>query len=204
MAKQENRPADVDGDTQKLLRHFIKEKFPGQTVVTASLMASSIVVLKMISEIDCATPVIFCRRPPAFKESTEYRTRIVESLGLKNVSINEGHEAQVKPGDKDHCEHMWVHCDVPGRSFQLLHLNDSLAPFSCWISAVYHDARQGNARRLVEVEGRLTRVDPLFSWSKDDVRSFMSAHNLPYHEMAKRKYDHNKNKEKSDSLSYHY
>ncbi len=198
------RPARADLDTPELLRHFIKEKFPGEAVVTASLMASSIVVLKMVSEIDPATPVIFCRRPPVFKESTEYRTRIVESLGLQNVSMNDGHEADVKPGDKDHCEHMWVHHEVPGRSFQILHLNDSLAPYSCWISAVYHQSTPSDDRRLVEVEGRLTRVDPLAFWSKDDVRAFMRDHGLPYHEMAKRHYRRDPTKISDPSATYHY
>ena len=204
MSGQEPPLGGVVLDTRKLLHQLIKERFPGQTVVTASLMASSIVVLRMVSEIDCATQIIFCRRPPFFDESTEYRTRIVELLGLQNVSMNEGHEAQIRPGDNDHCEYMWIQHRSPGRSFEILHLNDSLAPYHCWISAVYHDSRPDHVRSLIEGEGQLTRVNPLIHWTKDDVREFMTVHNLPYHKMAKKKYRQSKSKESGFSPSYHY
>lgn len=194
----------ADVDTPEMLRYLLEERFSGNVVVTASLMASSIVVLKMVSEIDNTTPVIFCRRPPFFDESTEYRDKIVDLLGLENVSMNEGHETQIRPGDKDHCEYMWIQHRVPGRSFEMLHLNDSLAPYGCWISAVYHDTRPDRAQNLIEEEGRLTRVNPLLHWSKDDVREFMRINNLPYHKMAKKKYSHTETKEDVESPSYHY
>jgi phosphoadenosine phosphosulfate reductase len=203
--RQEIRSVSVDLDTPDLLRYLVKERFPGQTVVTASLMAPSIVVLKMISEIDPATPIIFCQRPPIFEVSADYRSKIVDSLGLKNVSINDGKETEVRPGDHDHCERMWVHyLDMPGRSFQLLHLNDCLAPYSCWISAVYHMPRMSLVRNRVDVDGRLIKVDPLIRWTKDDVRHFMRAHNLPYHKMAARKFSYDDDNGGITYPTYHF
>jgi len=203
--RQDIRAISVKLSTPDLLRHLVEEKFPGETVVTASLMASSIVVLKMISEIDPATPIIFCQRPPVFEESTDYRAKIVESLGLQNVSINDGHEPEVRPGDKDHCERMGVHYrDIPGRSIQLLHLNDCLAPYKCWISAVYHLPRESSVRNRVDVDGRLIKVDPLIRWSKDDVRDFMRVHALPYHKMAKREFSYDGNKKGGTHSTYHF
>ncbi|MGI9499690.1 MAG: phosphoadenosine phosphosulfate reductase family protein [Geminicoccaceae bacterium] len=191
-------------DTQDFLHRIIKERFSDQTVVTASLMAPSVVVLKMVAGINPETPIIFCRRPPFFDESTEYRNRIVDLLGLKNVSTSEGHEAQTRPGDKDHCEYMWIQHRMPGRSFEILHLNESLAPYQCWISAVYHDTRPDRVRNLIEGDGLLTKVDPLIQWSKDDVRDFMSTHGLPYHKMAKRTQAVDKSERTEASPSYHY
>lgn len=187
--KQEIRSVSANLETPELLRYLIKERFPSETVVTASLMASSIVTLKMISEIDPATPIIFCYRPPVFKESIEYRAKIIDLLGLRNTSMNDGHEASVKPGDVDHCEHMWISCEnVAGHSFAVLHLNDCLAPYRCWISAVYHVARPSYVRNRVDTEGRLIRVDPLIRWTQQDVQRYMRAHDLPYHAMAKRSF----------------
>jgi len=204
MSGQEFPTDGVNLDTQNFLRRVIMERFPDQTVVTASLMASSVVVLKMVAEINPETPVVFCRRPPFFEESTEYRSRIVDLLGLKNVSTNEGHEAETKRGDRDHCEYMWIQHRMPGRSFEILHLNESLAPYQCWISAVYHDARPDRVRNLIEEDGLLTKVDPLIHWSKDDVRDFMSTHGLPYHKMAKRTQAADKPRRTEANPSYHY
>lgn len=176
-------------DTPELLRYLITEKFPGETVVTASLMSSSTVVLKMVADIDPATPVIFCQRPPVFEESAEFRASIVDRLGLKNVSTSDGRESTVHPGDRDHCEDMWVsNHNMPGNSYQILHLNDCLSPYKCWISAVYHVPPVDSVNHRVDKDGRLIKVDPLVKWSKERVRNFMIDNDLPYHKMAMRDY----------------
>lgn len=194
--RQEIQSMSGDLDTAGLLRHLVTERFPGKVVVTASLRAPSICVLKMISDIDPATPIVFCQRSPIFEESAEYRAIIVEQLGLSNVSMNDGHETEVAAGDRDHCERMWVHYrDMPGRSFQLLHINDCLSGYKCWISAVYHVDPTEAVRHRVDVEGRLIKVDPLMRWSKKDVQQFMSDNNLPYHKMAKREFTYDDSKQ---------
>ncbi len=203
--RQEIRTVSVDLATPDLLRYLVKERFPGETVVTASLMAPSIVVLKMISEIDPATPIIFCHRPPVFQESVDYRTEIVAKLNLQNVSMNDGCETNVREGDTNHTVRMWVHYrDMPGRSSQLLHLNDCLAPYSCWINAVYHERRPTFIQNRVDVDGRLIKIDPLARWTKDDVREFMRTNTLPYHKMAKREYQFKGNKDGTAIPSYNF
>src|SRR3546814_13930004 len=72
----------------------------------------------------------------------------------------------------------------PGRDFEIVYLNETLAPYDCWISAVYHMARGGNVRHRVGVEGRLIRLDPLLSWSQDDVHRYMVDHDFPFHPRA--------------------
>ncbi|MEM7221780.1 MAG: phosphoadenosine phosphosulfate reductase family protein [Pseudomonadota bacterium] len=173
--------------TEELLRYLIKERFPGKTVVTASLKARSVVVLKLVADIDPTTPVVFCTRGFRFPESAVHRQRVVEQLGLTNVSQSEGSELEVRPGDHDHCESMWAESEVgTGRSYEIVHLNDTLAPYECWISAVYHVPSPPEERRRVDIEGRLVRVNPMVRWSKDEVRTYMRDHKLPYHPRALR------------------
>ena len=184
---QDIRSVSPDLSTPELLRYLISERFPGKTLVTASLKASSIVVLKLVAEIDSATPVVFCGRGFQFPESDVYRKRIVELLGLKNVSQTKGGEVEVLPGDLDHSENMWAESkDGSGRSYEIVHLNQTLVPYDCWISAVYHVPSPPQLNHRVEVEGRLIRIDPLNRWSKNDVRAFMREHKLPFHPSAVR------------------
>ena len=129
---QDIRSVSPDLSTPDLLRFLIEEKFAGKTLVTASLKAPSVVVLKLVADIDPATPVVFCVRGFGFPESDVYRTRIVELLGLENVSQTKGGEVEVLPGDYDHYERMWVESrDGLGRSYEIVHLNQTLAPYSC-------------------------------------------------------------------------
>jgi phosphoadenosine phosphosulfate reductase len=184
---QDIRSVSPDLSTPDLLRFLLEERFAGKVLVTASLKAPSVVVLKLVADIDPATPVVFCGRGFQFPESDVYRARIVEQLGLKNVSQTTGREADVLPGDYDHCEHMWAESpDRLGRTYEIIHLNQTLEPFNCWISAVYHRPSPPHVTQRVDVEGRLIRVNPLIRWSKDDVRAFMREHKLPFHPRAVR------------------
>lgn len=184
---QEIRSVSPALSTPDLLRFLIKDRFPGKTVVTASLRSPSIVVLKMVADIDPACPVVFCHPGHVFPESLTYRERIVKQLGLTNVTTSSGHEVEVVPGDHDHCERMWSESQGGGlRVFEVVHLNETLAPYDCWISAVYHVPRPAEVRQRVDVLGRLIGVDPLLRWTKDDVRAFMREHGLPFHPRAVR------------------
>ena len=90
----EIREACEDLSTEGLLRYLIKDRFPGMTVVTASLRAPSIVVLKMIADIDPGTPVMFCRPGQLFEESEAHRDnwlKCVRSRELPNADIEIGH-----------------------------------------------------------------------------------------------------------------
>lgn len=165
-----------------LLRHLLVEALPGKAIVTASLRMRSIVVLKMISEIDPATPITFCHAGHLFPESIAYRDRIVSALGLCDVRALHGAEAAVPTGDRDRYEVIWAECEnCDGRVYQIVHVNETLLPFDCWISAVYHELRPAEGRHRVEDDGRLIRVDPLYGWSRDDIRAFMTVHGLPAH-----------------------
>ena len=179
---QDIRSINPDLSTSELLAFLIEEKCAGKVIVTASLRASSIVVLKLIADIDPATPVAFCHPGYLFPESRTYRDRIVKLLGLTQISISSGGEVDVMPGDHDHCERMWAESpNGLGRVTEIVHLNQTLEPYDCWISAVYHHPRAPEIRQRVDVHGRLIHVDPLVRWSKDDVRAFMRGHDLPFH-----------------------
>ncbi|MEM7170267.1 MAG: phosphoadenosine phosphosulfate reductase family protein [Pseudomonadota bacterium] len=181
------RSISPDLSTEALLRHLITEKFPGKTVVTASLKARSIAVLKMVSDINPGIAVRFCAPGFRFPESDAYQDSIVARLGLIDVELVRGGETEVLPGDLSHYEKMWVeYRDSPGRNLEIVHLNQTLAPFDCWISAVYHEPSPPEVTNRVGVESRLIRVDPLIRWSKQEVRAFLKEQGLPLHPRATR------------------
>ena len=83
---------------------------------------------------------------------------------------------------------MWIETqDGLGQSDEIVHLNRTLAPYDCWISAVYHMPSPPHVTHRVDVESRLIRGDPLIRWTKDDVRAFMREHKLSFHPAAARR-----------------
>jgi len=164
-----------------LLRHLMTERFPGRCVITSSLRARSVVVLKMIADIDRAAPVIFCHASYVYPESVDYRARIVRLLGLANARDPEADEGGVLPGDEDHHEIIRTEVSGGGEIESRVALNRSLAACDCWISAGYHRPYSEVAPERLSAEGRLVRVDPLAGWSQEQVRAWMDRHDLPSH-----------------------
>ncbi len=176
-------------ETEDLLRYLIQERFPGRTVVTASLRAPSIVVLSLVAAIAPETPIVFCRPGDLFDESRAFRDRLIKRLGLTNVGETAGGEAGILPDAADHYERMWAEYKSGlGHVHEMVHLNDVLADYDCWIGAVYHFTAP-QTRLRVDQEGRLIRVDPLIDWPPHDVRAYMRKHDLQFHPRAGKRVD---------------
>jgi phosphoadenosine phosphosulfate reductase len=171
-----------DMDTLSFLRFLITERFPHKTLATCSLRARSIVLLKMISEIDAWTPIVFCHAPELFPEGLEYRTKLIDRLGLRDIREPADDEGEPLPNDCDHSEGLWAENPVDhSHAYKIVSLNRSLASFDCWISGVYHGPYTATPGPRVTEEGRLIRIDPLGSWTQEQVRRFMKENGLPYH-----------------------
>jgi len=179
---EELREFTREMDAPALLRYLIAEKFPRKTVVSCSLRGRSVVLLKMISTIDASTPIVFCHAPDLYPESLEYRTKLISRLGLRDIREPAADEGGALPGDCDHSEGLWAENPVDHtRAYKIVHLNRTLARFDCWISGVYHGPYTETPAPRVTEEGRLIRINPLASWTQDQVRRFMKENGLPYH-----------------------
>lgn len=169
-------------DTLPFLRFLISERFPGKTLASCSLRARSIVLLKLISEIDVSTPIVFCHAPEIYPESLEYRRRLVDRLGLRDIREPADDEGGPLRGDCHHTEGLWAENPIDHtRIYKIVGLNRTLASFDCWISGVYHGPYTATPEPRVTQEGRLIRINPLASWTQDQVRRFMNENGLPYH-----------------------
>lgn len=171
----------------ELMEYLIKDKFPGKIAVTASLRARSVIVQQLISEIDPTIPIIYCNAGKVFPESEEYQREMVQRFGFTNVLNPIGSdETKIRSGDHDHIEWLKAQYDrQSGGTQEAMHLNNTLAPYDCWISAVYHFDQDSAQRSRVEREGLLVRVNPILEWDGDRVNDFMEQFKLPYHKLAK-------------------
>jgi len=172
----------TDGlSTSEMLRYLLKEKFPGEVAVTASLKSPSIVTLKLISEIDPSTSVIFCQPLPIFPESKEYRAEIVDVMGLTNVKVVTLSDPLISKRAFERCERLWNERLAGGKNRETIHLNDTLSPYKCWIKAVYHDKLAKPASSPLAYYAGMVIVDPLHDRTSETIDRFMQVHGLPYH-----------------------
>jgi phosphoadenosine phosphosulfate reductase len=191
-------------DAPALLRFLITQAFPHKTMVTCSLRGRSVVLMKMISEIDASTPIVFCHATDLYPESLDYRTKLVSQLGLGDIREPADDEGRPLPGDCNHSEALWAENPVDHTHvYKTVDLNLTLAGFDCWISGVYHGPYSETSGPRVIEEGRLIRIDPLASWTQDQVRSFMKEHGLPYHPRSKLR-PRKPAKEEAKCVSHHH
>ena len=191
-------------DTAALVRFLIAEKFPGRTAVTCSLRGRSIVAMKLIADVDPATPIVFCHMPNVYPESQEYKLRIIGKLGLLDVRepVPDGGP---HAGDCNHSEALWAENPVDNsRVYETVQLNAALADADCWISAVYHGPYPTTPGSRIRAEGRMIRVDPLADWTQEQVRQFMKEHRLPYHPQAMMRRPKPAKEESKTVAGYHF
>ncbi len=198
------RQASVGMTAPDFLRLLMVDKFPRKTAVTSSLRARSIVVLNIIAKIDPATRVIFCHAPDLYPESVEYRDRIIKMLQLTDVRIAGNDQTSAPPDAPQHIEDIWSDVWGGGRVHSVQHLNQSLAGFNCWISAVYHRPYGDDQADRVADEGELIRVDPLNGWNEENVRTYMAKHDLPPHPHVELKHPKPSSEKKVVVPTYHY
>ena len=178
---REIRETTTELPALEMLRYLVTERFPGECVVTASLKSPSVVVLKMISDIDPATPVIFCHPRKVFPASEDYRAEIIRQLGLTNVKSITGSDPFGGKHEHQFYERLWNEPPEGGRSSETIHLNEVLEPYKCWIKAAYHQRPDATARQRIDVYGGKVIVDVLRRRPTEAVDQFMQDHGLPYH-----------------------
>lgn len=164
------------------LRQAIKD-YDGKIVLASSLGADSAVMLHMVSKIDPNLPIVFLDTGKHFRETLAYRDMLIEDLGLTNFQNIRPDPAELKAEDADGM------------------LNNSEPDMCCNLRKVRpldrilegYEARITGRKRyqtrdranmpIMELGGRMAKVNPLAYWTAKDVTAYMRKHDLPPHPM---------------------
>jgi phosphoadenosine phosphosulfate reductase len=173
---------------QDVLRAAIRDFFPGRIALVSSFGADSVVLLHMAAQIDPAVPVIFVDTGHLFPETLVYRDALIARLGLRNVETfvpdardlaKDDHENFLWARDQDAC------CKIR----KVLPLARALSGYDAWISGRKRFQADTRARLpLFEVEGTRTKINPLASWSANDLLAYLRAWDLPRHDLVAKNY----------------
>jgi len=179
-------------DTREMLRSVIRDGLAGELAVVSSFGAESAVLLHLVAEVDPATPVLFLETHKHFPETLAYRDQLVERLGLTGLRIVEPDPAKIAAKDENGLRWSWDPdgcCEirkVEPLAFALQHFDASITGRKGFQSST----RAGLPRFEVDrsdAQGRL-KINPLASWSKDDLESYFIAHDLPAHPLVAQGY----------------
>jgi phosphoadenosine phosphosulfate reductase len=168
-------------DTQEMLRTVIQENMLGDAAVVSSFGAESAALLHLIASIDPSVPVLFLDTGKHFPETLIYRDLLIARLGLADFRNITPEQATLAA--KDETGLRWSYdpdgcCDIR----KVIPLAKALAPFDAQFTGrkgFQSSTRAGLPRFEVEA-GRL-KVNPLASWSQEEIAAYFKTHDLPPH-----------------------
>ena len=175
-------------DEKEILRHAIKEEFPGRIALVSSFGAESAALLHLVSEIDRTLPVIFLDTGKHFAQTLSYRKKLAKRLGLANVRdiapdadelLQQDPRGDLWKRDADAC------CTLR----KVEPLAGALSAYDAWITGrkQFHG---GGRVSLPAFEANAThfKVNPLVRWTKDDLEAYTRAQELPPHPLVAQGY----------------
>jgi phosphoadenosine phosphosulfate reductase len=168
-------------DTAEMLRVVLGERMVGEVAVVSSFGAESAVLLHLVAQADRSTPVLFLDTGKHFPETLAYRDDLVARLGLTDVRIltpdAETLEKRDATGlrwsyDPDGC------CEIR----KVAPLDRAMTDFEATITGrkAFQAATRANLPRF-ELDGDRLKINPLITWSREDLEGYFAHHDLPPH-----------------------
>lgn len=168
---------------REILAYALKEAWPRKFAIVSSFGAESATLLHIAASVDKAAPVIFLETNRHFAQTLAYRDELVARLGLTNV-VNQSPDAE-EAAHEDAKGDLWRRDpDACCALRKVRPLGAALAPFEAWASGRkrFHGGLRANLP-VVEHDGVHYKVNPLATWSAEDIAAYMAAHDLPAHPM---------------------
>ncbi len=168
-----------DAPAAEVLRHAVREAFPGRIAMLSSFGAEAAVALHLLSEAAPQTPVLFLDTGMHFGQTAAHRDALAARLGLVDVRViaPAGAAAADPRGDlwrtdPDAC------CDLR----KVRPLAAALPGFDCLIGGRKRFHGEGRARLpLYDLVDGQVRLNLLADWDAARLEAHRRAHDLPQH-----------------------
>lgn len=175
-------------DAQTILRHALEDVQIGPVAVVSSFGAESVVLLHMISQINKDAPVIFIDTEMLFDETLQYQRDVAMKLGLTDIRIITPNRDAILKNDVDGLLHQ-ANTDACCHLRKVKPLEDALADFGGWITG--RKRYQSGTRTDIpffEKDARKIKINPLATWTREDLAAYIQDHKLPRHPLVAKGY----------------
>ncbi|MFV0625586.1 phosphoadenylyl-sulfate reductase [Sphingomonas sp. ac-8] len=166
-------------DTQEMLRVALGEGLLGEVAVVSSFGAESAALLHLVASVDRSVPVLFLDTGKHFPETIAYRDELVRFLGLTDLRILQPDSDRLAARDESGLR--WSYdpdgcCEIR----KVEPLARGLAAFDASFTGrkAFQATTRANLPRF-ELDGDRLKVNPLITWSKEELDAYFVAHDLP-------------------------
>jgi phosphoadenosine phosphosulfate reductase len=156
--------------------------------LVSSFGTESAALLKVMTEVDPAIPVIFLDTGWLFEETLAYRDTLIKTLGLRDVRSIKPLEETLSRQDPD--RELWFSDpDACCRIRKVEPLARALKPFGAWING--RKRFQGGLRAtipVVEQDGERLKFNPFANVSREQIEAIYANAKLPPHPLTGKGY----------------
>ena len=171
----------VGAHPREILQWAVQTYHPRLTMATA-FGPEGCVILHLLSEIEPGVRVFNLDTGYQFQETLELRDRIAERYGIEVEFVRAG----LSVPDYETANGGPVYTTNPDRCChdrKIVPLREAVVGYDAWISAIRADQSSHRAKASIvgwDAKFGLVKVNPLLSWTKRDVWSFIMKHDVPY------------------------
>jgi len=151
---------------------WIFERFGDDLAMACSF--EDVALLDMVHELRPETEIIFLDTGGHFPETLEFAARMEDEWSLRLTRTSPGPEANAWPCGTERC------CELR----KVEPLRRAVQGRAAWMTAVKRvDAPSRASMKIVAWDEKfgLVKVNPLATWSDDDVAYYLTSHQLPEH-----------------------
>lgn len=187
---EEAEPVVIPEDLAEVSRRF--ESSPPTEIIAWALerfgsrlsLASSfqdLVVVDLATSVDPSIEIVFLDTGSHFPETLEFVERVRQLYGLNLVVLRPGPEADAWPCGSARC------CELR----KVAPMRDHLADRDAWMTGLRRaEAETRSDAPIVTLDPAfgVVKINPLATWSDDDVAGYVRDHGLPVHPLRPRGY----------------
>ncbi|MQB01123.1 MAG: phosphoadenylyl-sulfate reductase [Actinobacteria bacterium] len=162
--------------------------------IATSFQSSGLVLLHLLRNVKPDIPVLFLDTGFHFEETLEFSDRIAKMWDLNVIDLR-GKHGSVKQQVKIHGAQLYnrdpeLCCFIN----KVEPLQTALEDYDAWISGIRRDQSPGrSATPVVEAQmlpsgKEIVKIHPLADWSREDVESYISTHQIPTHPLLEKGY----------------
>jgi phosphoadenosine phosphosulfate reductase len=161
------------------------ETFGDGLVMSSSFQQQSMVLLHVVSVVAPSVPILFVDTGHHFAETIAFRHTVAEVLGLHVIDLHPtvnrtAHRAELWKHDPDLCCYL----------NKVQPMQKALRTRRAWITGIRRDQSPSRATaRVVEArDDGMVKINPLVTWTRQDVQRYIEFYGLPAHPLYKRGY----------------
>jgi len=177
-----------DLDARDAIALAAGELYPGRVALVSSFGAESAVLLHLVSEVDRDLPVVFLDTGRLFAETLQYRSQLATGFGLTDVRTITPEPERLLASDPHRA--LWMtDPDLCCRIRKTEPLARALEGFDAWFTGRKRfQSATRSAIDLFEADGRRIKINPLVTWTADDLKAYAARHALPPHPLVEKGY----------------